>query len=189
MNEMKEINEDESILLQHLAIPSFLAELFNADFLNSEYFKNLHYENEIHKDILRRSGLGNPACMQIMLYSLLVVPQELLSKPQFKSFENYQLKHLNPKIPTYIEDGTYSTYENEDTCEKINYVRHIRNSIAHANMHYFERNGIPHVKFIDSSLDKKSKCEIVMQCRYVGSILMDLQKNTMNLLDSMLFSK
>ena len=34
-----------------------------------------------------------------------------------------------------------STYDNEDSCEKIDYFRHIRNAVAHSKCNYFSDRG------------------------------------------------
>lgn len=40
-----------------------------------------------------------------------------------------------------IETETMSTYDNEDSCEKIDYFRHIRNAVAHSKCNYFSDRG------------------------------------------------
>lgn len=61
---------------------SLLVELSDRDFLNSDYYnQNIIFaeNNDNFQKILKASGLGNPATMQIFLYILLVMPKETLS--------------------------------------------------------------------------------------------------------------
>lgn len=76
----KKITPEESLFLQSLATTSLLAELQNNNFINSEYFLNLKFDNNSFKQILLTSGIGNPACMQMMIYRLLIIPKEILTE-------------------------------------------------------------------------------------------------------------
>ena len=58
---------NQSLIVQAMASVSLLAELSNADFLNSEYFEKMHFDNESYKCILKQSGIGNPAVMHFAL--------------------------------------------------------------------------------------------------------------------------
>ena len=76
------LTKQESIFCQALAMTSLLEELSNRDFLNSDYYnENITFveNNDNFKKILKASGLGNPATMQMFLYILLVMPKETLS--------------------------------------------------------------------------------------------------------------
>ena len=76
------LTKQESIFCQALAMTSLLEELSNRDFLNSDYYnENITFDrnNNNFKEILKASGLGNPATMQMFLYILLVMPKETLS--------------------------------------------------------------------------------------------------------------
>lgn len=69
---MSTISQEESLLLQCLATTSLLGELSNANFLESDYYKQLSFSNKNIKNILTQFGLRNPATMQMMLYALLM---------------------------------------------------------------------------------------------------------------------
>ena len=90
------INQEMSLLLQCLASTSLLAELSNSNFMKSEYFNLLKFDNEGIKNILIESGIGNPAAMQMMLYALLIIPKETLSRSAYKLLELH-IKRLNPE--------------------------------------------------------------------------------------------
>lgn len=179
---MEKISEKESLLLQCLAITCFLAELSNNDFLGSDYFNNLTFANEACKEILIKSGLGNPATMQMMLYALLVVPKEILSGTEYIEFEDHS-KKINPLMASLVEEETFSTYDNENSKEKINYIRHIRNSLAHSKCKFTVENYKNYVFFTDSGKNSK-QCSIKIECYKVGKVLMELQKLIMEYYNS-----
>jgi len=58
---MSTISQEESLLLQCLATTSLLGELSNANFLESDYYKQLSFSNKNIKNILTQFGLRNPA--------------------------------------------------------------------------------------------------------------------------------
>ena len=63
---MSTISQEESLLLQCLATTSLLGELSNANFLESDYYKQLSFSNKNIKNILTQFGLRNPATMQML---------------------------------------------------------------------------------------------------------------------------
>ena len=172
-NKMISITEEESLLLQCLSITALLGELSNDNFLDSPYFERLPFANEGYKKILKMSGIGNPAAMQMMLYASLIVPKELLSRTAYNDLETY-ITIINPLVYSLIEQDTYSTYDNEESTEKINYFRHIRNAVAHSKCNYFSENQKNYVVFKDNM--KSKKCEIKMECLKVGVVLTELHK-------------
>lgn len=172
---MAAISPEESLLLQCLATTSLLGELSNANFLTSDYYKQLPFANKDIKNVLSLSGLGNPATMQMMLYALLTVPRETLSRTSYSVLETY-VERINPLVSTLVEKETLSTYDGEDSREKIDYFRHIRNAIAHAKCNYFSENGKNFVVFSDNNGNDSKTCSIKMECYKVGIILMELQK-------------
>ena len=172
---MSTISQEESLLLQCLATTSLLGELSNANFLESDYYKQLSFSNKNIKNILTQFGLRNPATMQMMLYALLTVPRETLSRTAYSVLETY-VERINPLVSTLIETETMSTYDNEDSCEKIDYFRHIRNAVAHSKCNYFSDRGKNFVIFSDSNNNGSKVCSIKMECYKVGIILMELQR-------------
>lgn len=172
---MVTITPEESLLLQCLATTSLLGELSNANFFESDYFKQLSFANDACKQILKQSGIGNPATMQMMLYALLVVPREILSRESYKMFKCY-VKRINPVVSLCVEEETTSNYDGETKKENINYFRHIRNAIAHSKCKFDSKNGKNYVTFIDNSPQNSEQCFIKIECYKVGFIIMELQK-------------
>ena len=172
---MLAISQETSLFLQCLATSSLLAELANADFVKSDYFKDLKFGNEDCKNILVVSGVGNPATMQMMLYALLVIPKEVLSRIEFESLDS-KMKEINTAIYVLIEKTeTYSTYNGENNISDIDYLRHIRNAVAHSKCEYLSEEGKNFVVFIDADNRNSNVCSIKIECYKVGTILMELQ--------------
>lgn len=170
---MPSISAEESLLLQCLSTTALLGELSNDNFLESDYFKKLNFANKDFKTILKLSGLGNPATMQMMLYALLTVPREVLSRTDYSNLETY-VTRINPLVCKLIESDTCSSYDGEGSIEKIDYFRHIRNAVAHSKCKYISEHQKNYVIFIDNM--KNKQCSIKMECCKVGYILMELQK-------------
>ena len=177
---METITPEESLLLQCLATTSLLAELSNNNFLNSTYFNQLQFGNSAFKQVLKHSGIGNPATMQMMLYGLLTIPKEIFNEEMVKKFK----KEINPLVFTLIEEETYSTYKEEFENKNIDYFSHIRNAVSHSKCNYTSIGKINYVTFYDK-YEKWNKqhtkklvdeeCSIKIKCVEVGKILMKLQ--------------
>lgn len=171
---MRKISSEESLLLQCIATASLLGELSNSGFLESDYYKRLPFENEGLKMVLTTSGLGNPATMQMMLYALLTIPREVLSRTAYCALETY-IERINPLVYSLVEEETFSTYAGEEARVNIDYFRHIRNAIAHSKCDYLCKDGKNYVVFSDSN-SSGSRCSIKMECFKVGFVMMELQR-------------
>lgn len=165
---MSNITAEESMFLQSLAMTSLFIALFRNDFLESDYFNELSLGNLAIKDVLKKSGIGNPAAMQMMLYALLVVPKELLPEESYG-----KMKDINSFVSKWVEKETFSNYGGEDDVEKIDYLRHIRNAVAHSKCSYLNENEINYVIFSDKKLQKE--CSIKIKCSRVDEIINWLQ--------------
>lgn len=175
---MNNITQEESILLQSLATTSLLAELQNNNFLSTEYFLNLKFDNDFFKGILVQSGIGNPACMQMTLYALLVLPKEILSEEVYSEL-NSKFIDINKEINDMVEiDETFSNYaKDQDFTEyQMDYLRHIRNSVSHGKCNYTTFDNKNFVTFKDINPRSGESCEIKIECQKVGLILMKLQR-------------
>lgn len=134
-----ELTEHESLFCQGLAIISLIKTLDRLDFLNSEYYKeNVVFgdNNDIIKEILDKSRLGNPATLQMFFYTLLVMPKEIIEETTITSWEVEFKRDIN----SYSLDVT-TTYPDEsaEDSTSIQYFRHIRNSISHSKCTYVEK--------------------------------------------------
>jgi len=166
---------NQSIIIQAMSMGSLLAELENSKFINSEYFNEMHFDNESHKQIIKLSGIGNPATMHFMLYAYLVMPKEMLSREKYsKLVEEYEL--LNRYIATIVDKETFSTYPKEEHLSSIDYCYHLRNSIAHSKSLFEVEENVPYVTFYDERKSDNSECKIKMSTLVVGEVLNKLQE-------------
>lgn len=173
----RKITPEKSLFLQSLATTSLLAELQNNDFINSEYFSNLKFDNNSFKQILVTSGIGNPACMQMMIYALLIIPKEILTEEVYSEI-NSKFIDINKKIDGMVEEGSSTNYKSDQSLTeyRMDYLRHIRNAVSHARCEYKSDNNKNFVTFKDISTTGNECCEIKIECQKVGLILMELQK-------------
>lgn len=161
---------NQSLIIQAIATTSFLSELHHCDFLNSDYFESMKFENSSYKEILKQSGMGNPAIMHFALYSYLVMPKEILDREEYETGRQLY-RNLNQYISTIVEKETFSTYPKEDSINKIKYCEHIRNAVAHAKSFFEIEDKNCYVTFIDERHHDKSRCEIKLKTQFVGEII------------------
>jgi len=176
------LTEQESIFCQALAMTSLLVELSDRDFLNSDYYnQNIIFaeNNDNFQKILKASGLGNPATMQIFLYILLVMPKETLSGLDDRTLNSWE-NALKTIVSSFSLSVT-TTYpgESSSNLSTVNYYRHIRNAVSHANCVYETEKGRTYITFKDEDTRKLYHCEIKMLTSDVGRILEVLQKQIM----------
>ena len=182
-----ELTEHESIFCQALAITFLLEELDRTDFLNTDYYnENVEFSanNDNVKKILKASGIGNPATLQMFLYVLFVMPKEIFSdlgEGKITSWENEFKRNINSYSITVTT--SYPGESNEDLTS-IKFFRHIRNSVSHSKCAYERENGNYYVIFKDENQKNSSqKCEIKMKTSDVGKMLKFLQREIMNYLN------
>lgn len=180
------LNDQEIIFCQALAMTSLLAELSNRDFLSSDYYdENITFDgnDDNFKKILKASGLENPATMQMFLYILLMMPKETLSGLDDKTINSWE-NVLKTTIQSFNLSVT-TTYPGESSSDlsTVNYYRHIRNAVSHAKCVYETEDGCAYITFIDENPKKSYHCEIKMLTSDVGSILEVLEKQIMTYLN------
>lgn len=178
-----ESGENEYIFCQAIANLSLLSQLSINNFLGSDYYNTMSWsmpEQNQHniKTILDRTGMGNPAMMQMFLYVLLVMPKELLGG-------DYCKDDFNREVQKYMSSFRYnSTYPGEDTIENANYYRHIRNAIAHSKCEYTIDNGKSYVIFRDGNPNNRNEfCKIMIQREDVGKVLDFLMRKLMEVVN------
>ena len=184
---MIKLTQNESTFCQALAMTSLLSELSGHNFLESDYYQNLCFSgnNDFIKKILKDSGLGNPATMQMFLYALLVMPKEILDKLDKAYLDKCanQIDHLVSSKATKIT----TTYNNEQSTNltSIKFYAHIRNAVSHSKCSYDVVNGECYVTFKDQlPRDPQQYCEFTLKTADVGSILETLQKQLMDFLNT-----
>jgi hypothetical protein len=166
----KEINQEDDILIQSFLTIELLAELHNNKFLNSEYFNKLNIQDMNVKTILPQIGIDNQGFLLMALYALLVIPKQFLEKKFPDDFEALK------KFILSIQVASQSTYKDEERIENIDFVRHIRNAVAHGRVKFTPEIS---VTFSDKDFNKrrevKYSCEITIPTNQIGHLISKLQ--------------
>ena len=100
----------------------------------------------------------------MVLYAMLVVPKQLIEQDFPDEFAK-----LNIKVEEIKLDAN-STYRLDS--EKIDYIRHIRNAVAHARVTFIPNES---VSFTDEN-NGGERCTITISLNTVGLFLTELQK-------------
>lgn len=168
-----EYTQDDNLLIQSYFTTAFLVELKNNDFLNSDYYKNVPFEDKFVKENLPTVGIDNQGTLLMMLYTMLVVPKQLLEKDFPNEFEA-----LND-ILDKLKSSAVSTYRKDSV--KIDFIRHIRNAVAHARVEF---NPNVSVKFTDKN-NGGEKCEITIPLSNIGLFFTELRKVFMRYIETL----
>lgn len=174
------LSQNESIFWQSLANVAFLVALNDFRFIECSYFDKLDFGNQSFKWVLKKSGLGNPAMMQMMLYALLVMPKAVLTQKEFSGIANEWHK-IDEKFEQFVECKE-TTYGSDS--KGVRYMRHIRNAVSHARCTFTEENERYFVVFEDEDEKKGERCTIKVECVKIGFIMNDLQKLMLKYLES-----
>lgn len=160
-----DLGQEENTILQSYLTVSLLAELCNNQFLKSDYYEKMVFGNPSLKPLLCQVGVDNQGCLLMMLYALLCIPKETI-------FDKYRAEFdkINAKIAQHaiLDHTTYSS----DKQGSINYVRHIRNAVAHVKVKFFEGK----VQFADEGKNGKESFLADIPLSAIGDVLMELQK-------------
>ena len=128
------IDDDQSMLLQILAFHGLINSLNNTNFLQSEHFKKLPLSN-INKEVLTKSGLGNPGYLAMILYSLLIIPKnidEIYRSALNDLINDMELKELSFKGKT----------------RSIDHLIYLKKAISSNGIIFENIDGIPSVRFL-----------------------------------------
>jgi hypothetical protein len=122
------LTQEDNLLIQSFYSTVLLTELKNNNFLNSDFFNNMIFGSPQIKGELKKIGVDNQGCALMILYAMIIVPKELF-------WEKF------PKEKQLIEDflqnntvNTVTTYK--DDSPKIDFLRHVRNAVAHARISF-----------------------------------------------------
>lgn len=157
------LSQENQVLIQSYVTLELLHELDQNHFFQSEYFQDLNFEDEWVKQSLSAIGMGNRGMVLISLYTLLVIPKELLQETYPDEFER-----LNEYLDG-VKVSALSTYKSDR--DKIDFVKHIRNAVAHSRVEFITKET---VTFQDEY--KGQKCSIVLPLDTFGDFILELQK-------------
>ncbi len=153
--------QDENMILQLLISISFITELHKSKFLESKYFEEMHFDNASIKMYIEKIKIDNQGMLLMYLYSLLLVPKEVI-------YLEYQTDYdlLDKKIDS-IKTASQSTYQYDKP--NTQYIKHIRNALAHGKVEYIEKN----IVFKDNYNDKNFFVELPLE--KIGLLLNEMQ--------------
>ena len=155
--------EDDLLIQSHFSIV-LLTELNNNEFLHSEYFEKMSFGDRFVKNNLPKIGIDNQGSLLIFLYVMLVIPRELIEN----KFPN-EFQDLNDRVNNYVSSAKSNYKKDKD---KINYLYHIRNSVAHARVVFTPNVS---VTFHDNNKFTGENCSITIPLKSFGIFLEDLR--------------
>lgn len=158
------INQADNLILQAYYTTSLIAELKNNKFLESNFFQDMTFDQPAIKEGLKTVGVDNQGAALMALYAMLVIPREILK-------EKYSAEYV--ALNGFLQDvvtNTATNYPNDSP--NIDFVRHIRNSVAHAQVEFAPND---YVLFRDK--DKKGyQFETRLPLSFLGAFIGKLQR-------------
>lgn len=168
-----ELTQDDNLLIQSYLSIGFLAELKNNKFLKSDCYRELNFGNSYIKETLPKIGIDNQGTLLISLYAMLVVPKQILEHEFPEEFAE-----LNTKVDQ-LKASSNSSYSKDSI--KIDYIRHIRNAVAHARVQF-----IPNKSVIFTDKNNRGEiCIITIPLNKVDLLLTELQKVFMKYIEKL----
>ena len=165
-------SNNDNLLIQGYFTTAFLSELKTANFLDSDYYKNCQFQDKFVQDNLPKVGIDNRGTLLMVLYTLLVMPRELLET----NFPN-EFHSLNGAVEK-LATSTTSTYTND--AQVVDHVRHLRNAVAHARIEFKQDDT---VIFCDEN-GRGSVWEATFPLSNIGHLLTALQAVFMKYVES-----
>jgi len=156
-------SNNDNLLIQSYFTTALLFELKNANFLDSDYYKNRQFQDKFVQDNLPKVGIDNQGTLLMVLYTLLVVPRQLLETNFPTEFDS-----LNGEV-VKLATSTTSSYRKD--AQTVDHVRHLRNAVAHARVN-FKQDGT--VTFRDEDRSG-SVWEATFPLTNIGDLLTALQ--------------
>ena len=128
------ISQSDNLLLQSYYSVSLLVELRNNNFLESQFFEGMSFGAPWIKAGIKTIGVDNQGSLLMSLYAMLVIPRELVFHKYEKNVNEIQ-RFLRANCKVIKND-----YQTKN--EKINFLRHMRNSVSHASVEFDPNNTV-----------------------------------------------
>jgi hypothetical protein len=125
------VTQEDNLILQSYYTVLLLKELGEASFEGSGLFDSLNLPNPI-KQSFKEIGIQNQGSAMMVLYALLVVPKEIISdnyREEYKAINRFLRKEITLHQTTYKK-------EDASNLNSIDFIRHARNSVAHAKISF-----------------------------------------------------
>lgn len=125
------ITQEDNLILQSYYTVLLLKELGEVNFEESSAFDRLNLPSEI-KESLKDIKIQNQGSAIMALYAMLVVPKEIIE-------HEFQQEYLH--IDDFLRNEVTlhkTTYKKEDerNYQTVSFIRHMRNSVAHAKVSF-----------------------------------------------------
>jgi len=155
------MSQEENLLFQSYYTVCFLIELRNNAFTNSDYYDSITFADPIVKEVIRNLGVDNQGSLLMSLYAMLVIPKQLVEKLHSDEFD---------KIQKFLHANTTNTTTKNYNYDQptIDYLRHIRNAVAHARVS-FRPDDV--VIFEDTDTKGKSSFSTELSLQKVGEFI------------------
>ncbi|MBO1064027.1 MULTISPECIES: HEPN family nuclease [Nostocales] len=122
------ITHADNLILQAYYTTVLIVELKNNEFMESGFYQNMTFGQPVIKEELKKIGVDNQGSALMALYAMLVIPREIL-------YDNYSAEYV--KLNDFLNEvvtNTVTSYPSDSL--KVDFIRHIRNSVAHAQVEF-----------------------------------------------------
>ena len=132
-------SNEENLIIQSTCNAVLLLSLSmeGEEFIKSDFFKTLDFLFQKIKGMYesRQTGVGNQGMMLVCLYSLLVLPKELI-------LDTYpdEYKRVNNWINEHKEAPETDTYPLGRYADDLKHIYHFRNAVSHGNVEFDDAN-------------------------------------------------
>jgi hypothetical protein len=158
------LTQEENLLFQSYFTACLLTELANHKFLESDYYNSMKFGASWVKGELRKIGVDNQGCAMMMLYAMLVLPREIVQQAYSSEYDD-----INTFLKTCTKN-TATTYRSD--ASSVEYVRHIRNAVAHARVEFRPKDAII---FEDEHPGTSETFSTELPLPYLGELIHRLQ--------------
>ena len=132
-------SNEENLIIQSTCNAVLLAALSinSAEFIKSDFFKSMDFLFPKIKGMYEsgQTGVGNQGMVLVCLYSLLVLPKELILNTYPGEY-----KKVNNWINEHKEETEIDTYPLGRYAEDLKHIRHLRNAVSHGNVEFDDAN-------------------------------------------------
>lgn len=160
------ISQETDLILQSYFSVVLITELKNNNFLESDFYKHMNFNTPGIKELIKQKiSIDNQGMLLMFLYAMLVIPKELIGNKYKKEYSDIN-QYLNG-----IAKNTHTDYE--DDSPTINYLRHIRNSVAHSRVEFLPNK---YIVFNDNDNKRNNSFRTEIDLYQVGLLLNKLQE-------------
>lgn len=132
--------QDDNVIIQSYCTAALISELNRNEFLASRFFAEMDFSESLARQVIEAVGLENQGFFLIALYAMLVIPRQLIAdkyQREYKDLNRFLAETVSYIATDYPEDKTH-----------VNYLRHVRNSVAHAGVKFDPSS---HIAFLDAN--------------------------------------